>query len=137
MKQPISNIRKWLNTVGHHFPVLIPIGGIFACVFLLAAAYNHHQLRQHVVSDGKNSIKELEIYIDDVAGKLQILQHSVGEDCSQQDKLELRSKVFNSRMIKEIGLYKDGVVYCTSNEGRTSIRLLTQHCKELKHHPSI
>ncbi|WP_159650698.1 EAL domain-containing protein [Vibrio atypicus] len=135
MKQPISNIRKWLNTVGHHFPVLIPIGGIFACVFLLAAAFNHHQLRQHVLSDGKNSIKELEIYIDDVAGKLQILQQSVGEDCSQQDKLELRSKVFNSRMIKEIGLYKDGVVYCTSNEGRTSIRLFNSTLQRIEASP--
>tara|TARA_Y100001956_G_C4124626_1_gene189382 strand:+ start:820 stop:2424 length:1605 start_codon:yes stop_codon:yes gene_type:complete len=135
MKQLNTLIKKRINTVCDHFPVIMPIAGIFTCVFLVAAAFNHYQLRQHVLHDGNESIVKLEHYIDSVADNLQILHQSVGEDCSQADKLELRSKVFNSRMIKEIGLYKDGVVYCTSNEGRSNIRLFNSTLQRIDASP--
>lgn len=135
MKRPLLNIPKWLDTVCHHFPVIVPITVIFASVFLLAAAINHQLLRQHVIDDGKQSIAKLEQYIGLVAEDLQQLKLSVGEDCSRQDKLDLRAKVFNSRMIKEIGLYKDGVVYCTSNEGRAQIRLFNSTLQRIEASP--
>ncbi|MDN3684900.1 CSS-motif domain-containing protein [Vibrio sinaloensis] len=111
---------------------LLPYSPLF---FLLAAAINHQLLRQHVIDDGKQSIAKLEQYIDLVAEDLQQLKLSVGEDCSRQDKLDLRAKVFNSRMIKEIGLYKDGVVYCTSNEGRAQIRLFNSTLQRIEASP--
>lgn len=135
MRQPNTLIKKWLKTVFGHFPVLLPVTGIFACVFLIAAAFNHYQLNLHVVGDGTKSIVKLENYIDSVAGDLQELNKLVGDDCSQSDKLELRSKVFSSQMLKEIGLYKDGVVYCTSNEGQTNIRIFNSTLERIEHSP--
>lgn len=135
MRQPLSNIQKWLDSVCNHFPVFVPICAIFASIFLFTAAINHHQLLQHVQEDGEQSIDKLERYIALVAKDLQQLQLTVGEACSQQDKLNLRAKVFNSRMIKEIGLYKDGMVYCTSNEGHAQIPLFNSTLQRIDASP--
>lgn len=132
MKQNNPNMKKVVRTVYLHFPHLIPIVGIFACVLFIAAIVNYYMLREQVMSDGSASISQLERYIDTIADNLQVLELKVGEDCSAQDRLDLKSEVFNSELMKEVGLYNNGVVYCTSNEGQTKIRLFSSTLQRIQ-----
>ena len=135
MTQNNPNLVKVVKAVSIHFPHLAPIIGIFVLIFLLSAGVSYHQLRDQVLSDGNNAIGQLEHYIDNIADELQVLEAEVGGDCSAQDKSDLQAKVFNSRILKEIGLYKSGVVYCTSNEGPTNIRLFTSTWQRIQASP--
>ncbi|WP_052131271.1 EAL domain-containing protein [Vibrio caribbeanicus] len=135
MKKRNFMVENRFKEIWSHFPVLLPVTSIFVGVFLLAAIFNHHQLRKHALTDGSDSINKLERYIDTMADDLQTLAIKVGDDCSEQDKLALRAKVFNSRMLKEIGLYKDGIVYCTSNEGPSQIRLFNSTLQRIDASP--
>lgn len=135
MTQNNPNLVKVVKAVSIHFPHLAPIIGIFVLIFLLSAAVSYHQLRDQVLSDGNNAIGQLEHYIDNIADELQVLEAEVGGDCSVQDKSDLQAKVFNSRIMKEIGLYKNGVVYCTSHEGPTNIRLFTSTWQRIQASP--
>lgn len=132
MTQNNPNLKKVVRTAYLHFPHLMPIIGIFACVMFIAAAVNYYVLREQVMSDGSASISQLERYIDNIADNLQVLERKVGDDCSVQDRLDLQSEVFNSEIMKEVGLYNNGVVYCTSNEGQTKIRLFNSTLQRLQ-----
>ncbi len=134
MTRITSILNKVVKAVSTHFPHIIPIAGIFIAVFLVTAATNHYQLREHVIAEGKKSIAKLEQYIDSVADGLQLLHDSVGKSCTFEDRLKLKEHVFNSHMIKEIGLYKNGTVYCT-NEGPANIHLFNSTLQRIAASP--
>lgn len=94
MTRITSILNKVVKAVSTHFPHIIPIAGIFIAVFLVTAATNHYQLREHVIADGKNSIAKLEQYIDSVADDLQLLHDRVGKNCDVEDRLKLKEHVF-------------------------------------------
>lgn len=136
MSQKNPNLIKVFKAVSIHIPHLVPILGIFSCIFILSAAVSYHQLHDQVLTDGNNAITKLERQVDAIADNLQLLEGHVARDCSTQDKFDLQAEVFNSRIIKEIGLYKDGVVYCTSNEGPTQIQLFSSTWQRIQASPN-
>ncbi|MGF1721856.1 EAL domain-containing protein [Vibrio kyushuensis] len=110
---------------------IFPIGIIFVSVFIVAAIFNFYATNNHAVEQGKESIEKLEQYIAVTALDLLQLKKQVSTSCERQDALKLREHAFYSSMLKEIGLYSDGIVVCTSNEGKNHIPLSSSTIKRL------
>ncbi|WP_295895355.1 EAL domain-containing protein [uncultured Vibrio sp.] len=125
-----------LQRVQHNIRALIPIGMIFITVFLVAAIVNFYTTNNHAITQGKQAIAKLEHYIGSTAKNLLMLQKQVSPVCERQDVLKLREHAFYSTMLKEVGLYKDGIVFCTSNEGKNNIQLFPSTMERLKNSPN-
>lgn len=106
-----------------HLPNLLPVAAIFLIALLFSVAGNYYHTQRAMQLDGKEIVNVLDRYIDKVASELYILNQNVSNLCSTQDKLRMRAHVFNSEYIKEVGLYKDNFVTCTSNEGPNYIQI--------------
>ncbi len=101
----------------------MPVVVIFLLAFAFSLLGNYYYTQKAIKHDGQEIVNLLDNYIDKVAHELVALNGTVSANCSPQDKLRLREYAFNSRFIKEVGIYRDGYVVCTSNEGPRSIKL--------------
>ncbi|EGU31609.1 EAL domain-containing protein [Vibrio scophthalmi] len=106
-----------------HLPNLIPVLVIFFLAFSFSILGNYYHTKKAAYQDGKELILALERYIEKTASELYVLNKQIGKTCSEEDKLALRSHVFHSEFIKEVGIYSNGRIICTSNEGLTDIDL--------------
>lgn len=128
MESPRLNLKKIPNLARemfNHLPNLLPVVAIFLLAFAFSILGNYYHTQKAIEKDGKEIVSLLERYIDTVASELYILNKFVSEDCTQDDKLTLRAHAFHSEFIKEVGIYKDGFVVCTSHEGPSKIKLLS------------
>lgn len=106
-----------------HLPNLVPVVFIFAVAFSFSILGNVYHTQHSVKRDGQQIINILERYIDSEANELYLLNRQLSGNCSVEDKLALRAHTFNSKYIKEVGMYQGEYVRCTSNEGPTKIEL--------------
>ncbi|KII76149.1 EAL domain-containing protein [Vibrio renipiscarius] len=123
-----------------HFPNLMPVVVIFAFTFAVSILSNYYHTQKAAREDGLKLIHSIERHIGKTASELYILNDTVDPACSQQDKLTLRGHVFHSTFIKEVGIYQDGYVVCTSNEGNVHIPLpssITQRIQHSQNHITI
>ena len=105
-----------------HLPNLIPVLVIFFLAFSFSILGNYYHTKKAAYQDGKDLILALERYIEKTASELYVLNNRIGKTCSEEDKLALRSHVFHSEFIKEVGIYSNGRIICTSNEGQSAIK---------------
>ncbi|RJX70966.1 EAL domain-containing protein [Vibrio sinensis] len=123
LEPKINRLNSTTKEMFTHLPNLVPVVIIFLLVFCLSALLNFYHTQIAVKKDGNASIAELENYIESIAYELHELSPYISYHCNDSDKLGLRSYVFNSDMLKEAGVYYQGVVTCTSNEGKANIPL--------------
>ncbi|MCK6263990.1 EAL domain-containing protein [Vibrio sp. ZSDE26] len=97
----------------------------------MAGILNFYATKHHAIAQGKEAIGTLEQYIGRTAQNLRYLNTQVSTQCNRQDVLKLREHTFQSTMIKEVGLYQDGNVFCTSNEGKSNISLYSSTIERL------
>ncbi|OEE30860.1 diguanylate cyclase [Vibrio genomosp. F10 str. ZF-129] len=131
-KQTEASPSSLLHLARKNIRATIPIGIIFVSVFTVSAIVNFYTTNNHAKTQGKQSIHLLEQYIGETAKNLMSLKNQVSSACERDDVLAIRGHVFHSTMLKEIGLYKDGVVFCTSNEGAANIRLSSSILQRLE-----
>lgn len=123
LEPKINRFNSTTKEMFTHLPNLAPVVIIFLLVFCLSALLNFYHTQIAVKKDGNASMAELENYIETIAYELHELSPYISHHCNDSDKLGLRSYVFNSDMLKEAGAYHQGVVTCTSNEGKANIPL--------------
>ncbi|ROV59252.1 EAL domain-containing protein [Vibrio ponticus] len=116
-------VHEFSRETFRHLPNLLPVLAIFLLAFIFSVVSNFYQAKQATQNDGQQMVNVLDGYIDNVASELYLLSKKVTDGCTTQDKLNMRAHAFNSEYIKEIGLYSNGYVTCTSNEGPNNIRL--------------
>ncbi|MGD8171931.1 EAL domain-containing protein [Vibrio sp. TRT 21S02] len=139
MQHQRSNIKKTNSFIAQaidHLPNYLPVVIIFMVVVLTAVLLNFYHVRNHAMADGKASIAILENHINKISDELRALKTQVSDSCTTKDKLALRSYAFHSEMLKEVGMYRDNYVICTSNEGKTKIKLYNSVLDRIYHSPS-
>ena len=119
LRKSITSTKEALT----YLPNLMPVVVIFLLAFSFSILDNYYHTQQATQQDGKALIQTLERYIERTASELYVLNSRVGKNCENEDKLTLRGHVFHSEFIKEIGIYKNDRVVCTSNEGPNNIPL--------------
>lgn len=116
----INQTRTHANLV-HLLSIVL---AIFSLILCMSATLHIHFAQQQAQKISLRAIDALDNYITETTKTLDWLASTATGNCERSDILNLRSQVFHSNMIKEIGLYNNKhFVYCTSNEGATSIRL--------------
>lgn len=106
------------------FNVSVSVIIIFIVTFAIGAGLNYSATYNEAQQMGKRALTNLEGYIQETADQLSQLHKNLSGKCSQDDILLMRQYLFNTNMIKELGAYdSQGIIYCTSNEGPTHIRL--------------
>ncbi len=116
-----------------HLPNLLPVVAIFAFVFFFSILGNYYHTKQELKSDGQKSVQMLERHIVKIAQQLREIDAQISPNCDLEDKLTLRAHVFHSDLLKEVGVYHQGIVTCTSNEGSTHIELGSDTMQRINH----
>ncbi|GAB2643236.1 EAL domain-containing protein [Vibrio panuliri] len=111
------------KSIFNYLPNLLPVAAIFLLAFMFSVLDNYYQTQRAVERDGVDIVNSLDGYIDKVASELYLLNGKLTNRCSTQDKLTLRAHAFHSEFLKEVGMFQDGQVFCTSNEGPSQIAL--------------
>ncbi|HAS63615.1 MAG TPA: EAL domain-containing protein [Vibrio sp.] len=119
LKQITTPAKEMFN----HLPNLLPVVAIFILGFAFSILGNYYHTQSAVQKDGEEIVYLLERYIDKVASELYVLNSQLSDRCTEEDKLNLRAHAFRSELIKEVGIYKNGFVICTSNEGPNKIEI--------------
>ncbi|MBF4257814.1 cyclic diguanylate phosphodiesterase [Vibrio anguillarum] len=114
-----------------------PILGIFFFVFTLAIIKNFYDTNRLATRFGEQAITQLEHHINQTSDELNQLSKNISKHCQREDIIALRSYVFRSKMVKEVGMYNaHGTIFCTSNEGHTTIHLYKHILDRLKQSPT-
>ncbi|MBA5761555.1 EAL domain-containing protein [Vibrio sp. 404] len=121
LKINLNQIADPAKKMFNHLPNLLPVIAIFLLAFAFSILGNYYHTQSAVKKDGEEIVGMLEQYIDRTASELYLLNKRLSGRCTEQDKLNLRAHAFRSEFIKEVGIYKDGFVVCTSNEGPSTI----------------
>ncbi|WP_175443249.1 EAL domain-containing protein [Vibrio sonorensis] len=108
-----------MNEAFGYLPNLLPVVLIFSAVFVLSFVANIFFTEKSVQRHGQSSVQTLETYLTQKSKDLLRLETQYSNQCSPLDVTGLRSFIFDSHMVKEVGLFKNGRVYCSSNGDNT------------------
>lgn len=140
VKFNLHKVYALTKEVFSHLPNLMPMVVIFLLAFSFSILGNYYHTKKAAYRDGQDLIQALERYIERTASELYVLNNQIGKACSEKNKLSLRRHVFHSEFIEEIGIYSNGRVICTSNEGATDIALsnaIVERINASKNHITI
>lgn len=116
--------RKGLgNQAGTNRSLFRDVVVIYLLTFFLSLPFYFWKLHVDLSILGEDALSRINSFVDNTAASLQpLLMDNMA--CTPGDVGALRKTVFLSYRVKEIGLInQDNRVYCTSNLGRTSIRI--------------
>ncbi|MCW8332364.1 EAL domain-containing protein [Vibrio paucivorans] len=139
MNQSTSSVGSYNRLkllVRHNINSALPIALILFGVFLVSTVLNFYSANRYAQQQGKLAIAELENFITNTASDLLQLSEQVSDRCDRTDVLALRKYVFYSPILKETGIYKDGRVFCTSNEGVSDIPLFSSILQRISESPN-
>lgn len=116
--------------------ILFPVLAVFFLTFIAGGFYNYYYTFSNAHTLGQQAITKLETYINKTAHDLDRLRMSVTEQCDNNDVTRLRNYVFLTDKIKEVGTYNEqGRIFCTSNRGKSDIKIYDQILDRLEQSP--
>ncbi|CAM3847502.1 EAL domain-containing protein [Vibrio aestuarianus subsp. francensis] len=134
---PMNCIRAIKAKLSARINTFIPILLIFFLVFIFAVIQNFYDTNHQAAYFGEQAIQRLENYINQTSSELNQLGTSVSPHCHREDVLALRSYTFRSKLIKEVGMYSaQGTIFCTSQEGSSTIHFYKNITDRLKESPN-
>lgn len=116
--------------------IMLPVLSIFFLTFIAGGFYNYYYTFSNAHTLGQQAITKLETYINKSAHDLDRLRMSISGQCDDNDVVKLRNYVFLTDKIKEVGAYnQQGRIFCTSNAGKSNIKIYDQILERLEQSP--
>ncbi len=110
---------------GQH-PLIFPLLSLYLLSMLISSFVLVGWLSYQVEQDGQRGLARLDDFITQINHTLAQVTQTEAR-CGPQTVTSLRSQVFATERVKEIGLFdRDFTIYCVSNEGPVSFRLYSQ-----------